>query len=295
MSTVPVANYRRIFHTEHDSYELNMTARKVDSMTPVEMSKLIISTVKLWLYLARQIEAGVQELPESIAFKSAEMSVENETETELVQHHEPRVTVFDWNHRLELTVHSNSLPQPALELWYSMNDAQAELDKLYPRNAPKPAQEAATAVPHATTYIPENDRTATPKNAPVAPNTPQQPIEGVVMATRAPNPKEKSYPDGQLVEYKINKIVLGTHPTSGSVIYSLWGELGKKYALQTVYVMASNGSEKSYNYKAVESVLEPLGLSIPGKVQAEGNWKLICKASNAGEKQFMNIVSLTAV
>lgn len=176
MSTVPCANYRRTFTTERIvgdkvdkiTYELNTTARKVDSMTIVEYSALIIKTTKLWLYIAKAIENGQRELPETIAFKSAEMSTEDETKTELQQFGESRVTIFDWNHQLELTLHSNSLPQPTLEIWWAMNDAQKELETLYPRN-PKNASQSSSTGPNSSSMHPQ--ATTIPKALENAQNT----------------------------------------------------------------------------------------------------------------------------
>jgi hypothetical protein len=203
-----------------------------------------------------------------------------------------RVTVWDTYRGAKhpcFHLNSDDSPQGAIATWRAnqigTERAVAKLEAAMPKTAPKVIQDDHQQAQQQFDNLPSTNVSQTPQNA-------NPPVAGAIVATRAPNPTVQEYADGQLVEFKINKIVLGTHP-SGSVIYSLWGDLGKRYALKTVYVMASNGTDKSYDYQTAAPVLESLALSIPGKVQAEGNWKLVCKATNSGAKQYLNIVSLS--
>ena len=169
MTSVPCANYRRKFYSDERVYELNTTSRKVDSLTVAEQKELIIHTTKLWLYIAKAITLGKRELPPEIAFKSVEAGFEVQHNTELSDFSEPRVTIFDWNHALELTVHSSSLPQPTLDNWWAMEDAQQELLVPYP-NAPKQAASAENSsapAPQAPTTPPASQNAANGQNGAV--------------------------------------------------------------------------------------------------------------------------------
>ena len=138
---------------------------------------------------------------------------------------------------------------------------------------------------------------STPSASTSAPTAPVAPQDGVIVATRAPNSNRLDYAEGQLVSIDINKIVVGTHEKTGSVMYKLWGALGREFALYTIFVTGTDG-KNSKNYNAAAATLEALGLSF-SKTSVEGNWQLICKASNdtKGEvtKQYLNCVSLAAV
>lgn len=137
MTTVPVINYRRHFMVDNHDYELNISARKLDSNPSDVYAELIIRTVKLWLYIAKAIHNNITALPEEIAYRSVEQSIEEDSATDegsvsFDGFDENRVTVFDWNHKLEMTLHSNSLPQSVLDLYWAMHEAKSILDGLYP-------------------------------------------------------------------------------------------------------------------------------------------------------------------
>lgn len=291
MTQFPCANYRRKFKTDRCEYELNTTSRKVDSLTIAQKKDLIVRTTKLWLYIAKAIENGQRELPEAIAFKSAETPLEDELKTDLQQFGEPRVTIFDWNHQLELTLHSNSLPQPTLEEWWAMDDAQKELETLYPKNAPQ-----SNAAPQNTSapYNPATDAPATPKSQ----NPPVSPVEGAIVATRAPNSKRPDYANGQLVSFTVTKIVASSN--KGSAIYQMWTPLGNQYPTITVYKFKPNSQDLKPDYEAIVPVLNQLNLSLD-KPEAMGTWRLICRAvhvpnkENNADLEYLNVVSLTSI
>lgn len=271
-----------------NGYTLSVTSRDHGD-NPHILEELTYRTVKAWLWLAGLIEKGKYVLDTEVGSVEQRYATENNQPIPDSFVGDSRVTVWcHWksNRAMDFHLNSDDIPQVALQTWVTQETAHARLKMEYPEDAPQTAPSASnsSAQAHTGSQVPATTRASNPE-PPVSDN--------IVIATRAPNPNNKDYADGQLVEFKINKIVLGTHPNSGSVIYSLWGDLGKKYALKTVYVMASNGTDKSYDYQTAAPVLEPLSLSIPGKMQAEGNWRLICKAVNSGEKQYINIISLS--
>jgi hypothetical protein len=173
MATTPVINYRRYF----DSYELNISARKLDSNPPDIYAELIVRTVKLWLYLAKAIQNNLTTLPDEIAFRSVEQSIEEDSQDDTDTNvsfdgfDENRVTIFDWSHsqgdkfKLNMTLHSNSLPQAVLDLYWAMDSAKQTLSGLYPiaqKQSTQPSNSSATP-PQATTTpkAPENAQNAT--------------------------------------------------------------------------------------------------------------------------------------
>lgn len=294
MSKVPVANYRRTFRTDKGSYELNMTARKLDSMSPEVMSILIVKTVKLWLYIAKAIELEQRELPEVIAYKSAEMSMENETETELQQFDETRFTVFDWNHKLELTLHSNSLPQPTLELWWAMEDAQKELETLYPINAQNPAN---TAPPASAT---QPDKPAalksqnTPQNARNAQHgySPEDAHADVAAQGQYFTKKEAIAKLNAGDTFKMKIVQIEKHSKDGADFYDfyeLYGGKAGQYSAASVFV----DNEIAVNNGLI-AYLDTLGIKLGQALT--GNWvinasvgKPKTKTIKGEEKTFTNI------
>lgn len=293
MTVLPVTNYKRMIN----GYDLNITARHMDTLETKYYTELIVRTVKLWLYVAEAIKGDFRKLPEAFQFKSVESSVEELitkddplTGYEFKPWDETRITVFDWNHKLDLTVHSSSLPQSCLDIWWAMTDAEKELDKLYPKDTPQPA--------------PEQMQPATPKNAPQqqsAPSAPTAPqnagnanvgaTDGVLVATRAPNSNRVDYADGQLVQFNITKIELGMN--KGSVIYKMWSALGSQYPTHTVYMKKPDGQLKP-DYQIIKPLIDTLGLTMEHS-EVSGNWLLLCKAATAGEKQYLNVCEFSAL
>jgi hypothetical protein len=173
MATTPVINYRRYF----DSYELNISARKLDSNPPDIYAELIVRTVKLWLYLAKAIQNNLTTLPDEIAFRSVEQSIEEDSQDDTDTNvsfdgfDENRVTIFDWSHsqgdkfKLNMTLHSNSLPQAVLDLYWAMHSAKQTLETLYPtaqNQSTKPSNSSATPTQASTTSKPPETAQNTP-------------------------------------------------------------------------------------------------------------------------------------
>lgn len=288
-------------------YILSVTTRDAGEDAKL-LEELTYRTIATWLHIVKFLKQNVYKFEGGSVEQRYADEINKRLNTDAPKTEpfefketfgDSRVTVWDTYRGAEhpcFHLNSDDNPQVAIDTWLAnQRGIQRAIEKFAP-NASQSIQDtppaSATAGNAMFTHEPQ-ERPATPKSAPNTNVTPNQAMEGAIVATRAPNPNSLDYADGQLVEFKINKIVLGTHPNSGSVIYSLWGDLGKKYALKTVYVMASNGTDKSYDYTAAAQTLESLGLTIPGKMQAEGNWKLVCKAANGGAKQYLNIVSLT--
>lgn len=264
--------------------ELRITARQMDAHDPTIYTDLIVRTVKLWVYLATQIEQGIKKLPEQIAYKSAEMSVTEQANLDETMHiefpvyNENRVTVFDWNHRFELTLHSDTLPQIALDLWWAMHDAKEELAKLYPQQSNDKASNlsAGAAAP------------------PSAPPVPAAPSDGVINATRAPNKNRPDYAHGQLISFTVHKIIASSN--EGSATFQFWTALGNQYPTLTVYKQSKSGKLNS-DYEKIAPLIEKMSFSFD-KLQETGNWRLIVKADHVEKDgkttEYLHAVSLTA-
>lgn len=282
MSKSPVA-----LHTIYvKGCELRITARKVDFNDPPIYAELIVRTVKLWVYLATQIEQQVTVLPDSIAHKTAQQSVEEQVTLDetmsgwaFEEANENRVTVFDWNHKFELTIHSDTIPQQALDLYWAMHAARIELETLYPSNSNEKGSNSSATTPAGT-------------NAPAAPAAP---VEGVIKATRAPNKNRIDYADGQLVEFTVEKIVASSN--QGSATFQFWTALGKQYATHTVFKQSKSGSINS-DYEKIAPVIEKIGFSFD-KLEQLGKWRLITKVAHVDKDgkilEYHNPVSLAPI
>jgi len=294
MITLAVAQWRKTFYGKDANgvsvpYELQATTRMVDADINLQdiYADLTVRTVKLWFYLASCIQKGERQLPEAIAYKTVEQSVIDEVtldETmrgfEFVDSPESRVTVFDWNHILHLTIHSNTLPQVALSAFWASRDALAELQELYPQQSSENAQKPVA---------PPSQGTNTPP--------PQAPaVEGVITATRAPSPKTPQYTDGQQSAYIINKVV-ATADKDGAALFELRGPLGRDFPIHRIYVTDKAGNPKK-DYTQIKPLLDGLNLSIT-KPFSEVNWRLILQAKHNQKDgktmEYMNLVSLTPI
>jgi hypothetical protein len=264
------------------AYRLNVTAR-LDQINRQYMTAIVEKTVKLWLFVAKAISENKRkaEWPEGVALTPEDIIKPNY----FAPIDEPRCTVWgDCAASVGFTVHSYSNAQDALDVYWSRHDALT----LFALTNPPPASE--------TPKTPQNGANANVGANPANP-TPLQ--DGVISATRAPNPKSVEYADGQLVAFGVNKVAMGAN--KGSATYALWGSLGQKYPLTTIYKNKPNSDENSPNYIAIKDFIVGLGLSVDaGKVEAAGNWTLICKAvhvpqSDGTKKEYLNVMSMTAV
>jgi hypothetical protein len=264
------------------AYRLNVTAR-LDEINRQYMTPIVEKTVKLWLFVAKAISENKRkaEWPEGVALTPEDIVKPGY----FAPIAEPRCTVWgDCAAGVGFTVHSYSNAQDALDVYWSRHDALTLFAVSHPPTAPTPP--------------------ATPQNAPNAnlganQANPAPLLDGVISATRAPNPKEVLYADGQLVSFGVNKIVMGTN--NGSVTYALWGPLGAKYPLKTIYKTRAGSDANSPDYIAMKDLIVSLALSVDaGKIEATGNWQLVCRATHApqpdgSKKEYLNIQSATAV
>jgi len=288
---------------------LSVTSRD-NGDDPKILEELTFRTIKAWLWIAGHLEQGVYKLPDNPG------SVESRYAAEINAAHvdtdappkEPftfretfgdaRVTCWDTfksNKRVGFHLNSDDDLQVAVNTWLANQNAvkraYEELASPQQKVSEKRVEPSNSSAP----YNPEADRPATPRNTP---QTPVQAVEGAIVATRAPS-KNRQYADGQLLIFSINKIVKGTN--KGSVTYNLWGDLGKNYALKTVYMTKSGSDEKSQDYIASRDVLEGLNLSVDaGKIETHGNWQLVTKVAHGKngkgeETEFFNVQSLTAI
>lgn len=265
-----------------EKYRLNVTAR-LDTANREHMKDLIEKTVRVWLYVAKNIEAGMRVL-----------SLNTTPEDMIKANHfapiaEPRVTVWADlpGSGAGFTVHSHSHAQDAIDVYFARQDALALFAPTTPpqsNSTPTEAQNAAFA----------NLGSQTGNSAP-APKV----VDGIISATRAPNPKEVLYADGQMVSFVVNKIVMGTN--NGSVTYALWGPLGARFPLKTIYKTKAGSDANSSDYIAMKDLIVGLGLSVDaGKIEAAGNWALVCKAAHVAQpdgstKEYLNIQSATVI
>lgn len=264
------------------AYRLNVTAR-LDQINRQYMTAIVEKTVKLWLFVAKAISENKRkaEWPDGVALTPEDIVKPNY----FAPIDEPRCTVWgDCAANVGFTVHSYSNAQDALDVYWSRHDALTLFAISHPPQSPE------------TPKTPQNGANANVGANP-AQSAPLQ--DGVISATRAPNPKSVEYADGQLVAFGVNKVAMGAN--KGSATYALWGSLGQKYPLTTIYKNKPNSDENSPNYIAIKDFIVGLGLSVDaGKVEATGNWTLICKAvhvpqSDGTKKEYLNVMSMTAV
>lgn len=264
-------------------FVLSVTTRHTSDTTRAQLEELTYKTIKAWLWIVRDyLQKGVYVLPTDHSKWLG--SVEQRYAID-IPHADPkipfkfeetfgdaRVTVWDTfrsQNRIGFHLNSDDIPQVAVDTWYAQQAALKRIAAEF--NAP-----------------------AQPKNPPPIAGQPAAhapAVEGAIVATRAPNPKEIVYADGQFVSYNVNRIVMGTN--NNSVTYALWGQLGQKYPLKTVYKTKNGSDENSPDYIAMKDLIVSLALSVDaGKIEAAGNWRMVCKAATVGDKQYMNIVSL---
>ncbi len=263
-----------------NGYVLSVTTRDGGD-GPQVLEELTKRTIGAWLYIVKLLEA--QNYTLDIGSVENRFCVEHSMELP-EKWGDPRVTIWDTfrgQNRINFHLNSDDVPQVAIDTWVAQQNAIARALAEYGTNEPQspPAR-------------------STPQNSTSAHAAPNKLFDGVIVATRAPNPNNPAYADGQLVSFVVNKIVMGTN--AGSVTYALWGPLGAKYPLKTIYKTKSGSDENSADYIAAKDAIVALGLSVDaGKIEAAGNWQLVCKAAHATKdgatKEYQNIISLVAI
>lgn len=270
-----------------NGYKLSVTTRDAGD-DPIVLGELTKRTIGTWLFI---VENGLTKQVYTLNADSVEQRYIEEQNEGLANDDpnffalpekwgDPRVTVWDiyrGQNQINFHLNSDDVPQVAIDTWLAQQKGVARALAEYGKIEPQ-ATATRSAPPTGTT----------------APNAPAAPQQRVVVATQAPSPSKLQYADGQLVQYTINKIVIGTN--KGSVTYALWGPLGTKYPIVTIYKTKSGSDENSPNYIACAEALIALGLSVDAnKLEAQGKWGLVCRASIFNDKMYMNAMSLIAV
>lgn len=268
-------------------YVLSVTTRyQTDEDTLEHLEELTFRTVESWLFIADLLERNIYEI-------KAEGSIESRYQAQkgitLKEHFgDSRVTVwstFRGAKNPNFHLNSDDNTQVAINTWLASRNA---VERIIAKHADQPTAQNA---PQTASNGSNSNSSASPAT-PITPQTASQaPIPGVLAATRAPSPATPQYADGQLVSYRVNRIVASSN--NGSATFQLWGELGAKYPLVTVYKLKPDGTEKP-DYLKIKGIIASLNLSLD-KTEAAGNWYLVCKAAHAKGKEFMNIDMMEAV
>lgn len=258
-------------------YVLSITTRNDGGSSVETMAELTFRTIVAYLWIVDQLERGITRI--DVESVEARLAKDKDIKFE-EQFGDPRVTVWDsyrGNKNPNFHLNSSDIPQDAINMWLANTDAiaraKAKYNVITPPAAPASAQTSAAA------------------------NTPRTvettPIAGVIAATLAPTPSTPQYAPGQQVSFHINRIVASTN--KGSPIYQLWGELGQKYPLVTVYQYKPNSKDYTSNYQQVRGVIEKLGLSL-NQPEVSGSWFLVCRVAHGKDgKEYMNCELLEAV
>lgn len=267
-------------------YVLSVTTRYVKGDQPQWLEELTFRTIGAWLYIAGVIEKrleGTSDVLSSLV-GSVESRFAQEKNIELQESFiDSRVSVWDTyrgNKQVNFHLNSDDDLMIALDMWKANNFA---IERALKSHSPK-----------ATETAPASAQTRESAPAPmVTPEAPKHPVNGVIQASRAPNPKETLYAEGQLVALNVVKVSVGAN--KGSATYALWGTLGGgKYPLMTVYKCKPNSDENSPNYIAIKDTIVSMNLSLD-KPEAHGNWRLTCQATHKDGKEYLNPVSLEAI
>lgn len=253
-----------------EQYRINVTAR-LDNNHRQHMRVLTEKTVKLWLAVARKITAGERQFdyphsPETSLAKDEPTA--NGIEIPLA---EARCTVWgDLPGGNGFTVHSHTIPQDALDIYWARFDALQGF-----KSAEPPPQ---VQIPPAATE--------TPKNPPSASNTPIVGDDGVVKV--GGKKQAATLSGGTLFELPIYQIKLRSQDDSQYYeFYTKYGGNLGKFPEMRVYtdneVAKTNG------------VLDFLGgyeLS-PGKDKM-GEWVVRGVVKDKGDKKDLYVVSVRA-
>lgn len=314
-------------------YKLSVTSRDAgDDWKHLE--EITYRTGVVWLIIADKLEQGdylmsggsVEE--EYAAFLNNPKDPDSPRPNPSVEFPEtfgePRATFWDTyrgSKQINFHLNSNDTPQTAINTWMANQNA---IDRLHEKFATPQqkvaaagAQSAQDAQKNGVAYNPATDTPATPKgdfklfpmegpfpkksqqetqNAQSSASAPQPAVEGAIVATRAPNSNRPDYVNGQLVSFTVTKIVVSSN--KGSAVYQMWTPLGTQYPTLNVYKLKPDGNLKP-DYEAIIPVLNTLNLSLD-KPEANGTWRLVCKAAHApnkdgADREYLNVVSLTAI
>lgn len=287
---------------------LNVTTRDNGEDTQL-LEELTYRTIIMWVNIVRRLEKNtfIYEGESVEKMYAAEINKRMSADTDAsksapFEFSEPwgsnnsRVTVWSTyrgNDNPNFHLNSDDVPQAAIDVWVANSNAVdravEKLAALMPQTTPQAPQLPVTDEQAQFDALPSM-QPATPKNTPPA-------TTGAIVATRAPNANRPEYTNGQLVSFTVNKIVATSN--KGSAVYQMWTALGTQYPTISVYKLDTKGGIKP-DFEAIVPVLNTLNLTLD-KPEAIGTWRLICKAAhvpskdNTGDREYLNVVSLTAI
>lgn len=236
------------------AYRLNVTTRAASFGCLDHLDKITFDTIKLWMFCAGKIRAGV-----SVLDLPADMppTVEHGYGVEGTAT-EPHCTVWgDVESGQSLTVHSNSDAQWILDAFNARAVGIAEALKKYP----VPQQSA----PQTTPESPQEARSAV-----LPPSTVPTHTDAIIDAVGFPAARGMQYANEQLVRFHITRITLSI--ADGKPVYGLYMERGQFPSFK-IY------TDNEIAMGAVGDMLNGLELGM-AKPEVAGNWSVIVKTAN---------------
>lgn len=278
MTVLPVATSKPHF----GKHELSVTVRNLGDNKPVgDYVTIAQRTIKMWLYLAQCIESSTRVIPDT-------HNVPIDADKDFVGA-ETRVTVFNWSYTLPnqigLTVHSDTFPQQALNVWYALFDTLASFEvapqtasSAYNSSAQAPtgSQAPATAKGTPQTPIPLGDHGIPGKVSGVPLLTKKDAIATLVAGS----------------PFRMKSVQIEKHSKDGNDYYEFFEPYGGKAGQ---YSAASVFTDNEVAIKTgFIAYLNSLNVSM--KTPLTGEWVLNCvvgkpktKTVKGEEKTFTNI------
>lgn len=289
-------------------YILSVTTRDAGEDAKL-LEELTYRTIATWLHIVKFLKQNVYKFEGGSVEQRYADEINKRLDTDAPKTEpfefketfgDSRVTVWDTYRGAEhpcFHLNSDDNPQVAIDTWLAnQRGIQRAIEKFAPNTSnliqdTPPA--SATAGNAMFTHEPQ-ERPATPKSAPNTNVTPNQAMEGVIVASQRPNANTPQYANGQLVSFTVTKIVATSN--KGSAVYQMWTPLGNQYPTINVYKLKPDGNLKP-DYEAIVPILNTLGLSLD-KPEAVGTWRLVVKAAHVpskdgGDREFLNVQSLT--
>lgn len=288
-----------------DGYILSITSRATDDTTREQLEELTYRTIKSWLWIVESgLEKGIYTLPLDNGQPIG--SVEERYAAELNKaaqdtdgpKSEPfafketfgdsRVTVwatFRSSAKTRFHLNSDDKPQVAVDTWLANFRARARIEAEHkPQNATQNAQEAVTAAAAQQ----QAEKPATPKNAPVAPNSAPSQGEAEPLYTKK-DALAKLQPGDK---FRMKIVQIEKHSKDGADFYEFYEPYGGKagqYSAASVFV----DNEVALNNGLI-SYLNSLGVKLGQALT--GDWVTHCsvgkpktKTIKGEEKTFTNI------
>lgn len=277
-----------------EGFKVSVTARDAgDDWKHLE--NIIYRTGFVWFIIAEKLEQGDYTMAGGSVEEEYAAFLNNPKDTDAPRPNppieftetfgEPRATIWDTyrgSRHVNFHLNSNDIPQVAINTWLANKNAIRRLTEKFA----SPQQKVSEQRQDAPLGVSEQQQ---PVDKPA---TPMHPVSAIITATCTPSPATPQYADGQQVSFQINKIVAGSN--KGSATYALWGSLGTKYPLVTVYRCKTNSADLTPTYQKIAPVIEKLGLSLD-KPEVSGNWYLVCRAAHSNGKEYLNAELLEPV